>query len=98
MVGFEDAANLKLILPLTMKTCAAFLVLSWLLFVAVPVARAQGQRVVGRTIYHKDKSRTESVSNPETREMTELTYSADNVLTVKKVFLMNDKGEPLQAI
>ncbi len=79
-----------------MKTCAAFLVLSWLLFVASATANPNGQRVVGRTIYHKDKSRTESVNNPETREMTELTYSADNVLTVKKVFLMNDKGEPLQ--
>ncbi len=79
-----------------MKMRAAFLGLSWLLFVATTTAGPNGQRVVGRTIYHKDKSRTESVSNPETREMTEMTYTADNVLSVKKVFLMNEKGEPLQ--
>lgn len=79
-----------------MKLRAAFLGLSWLLFVAVTESLAQGQRVVGRTIYHKDKSRTESVNNPETREMTEMTYTAENVLTIKKVFLMNEKGEPTQ--
>jgi len=78
-----------------MKMRAAFFVLSWLLVVAVTAAQAQGQRVVGRTIYHKDKSRTESVNNPETREMTEMTYTADNVMTVKKVFHLNEKGEPL---
>lgn len=80
----------------SMKMRAAFLGLSWLLFVAPTNASPNGQRVIGRTIYHKDKSRTESVNNPETREMTEMTYTADNVLTVKKVFLMNEKGEPLQ--
>lgn len=79
-----------------MKMRAVFLGLSWLLFVAITHAGPNGQRVVGRTIYHKDKSRTESVNNPETREMTEMTYTADNVLSVKKVFLMNEKGEPIQ--
>lgn len=79
-----------------MKTRAAFLGLSWLLFVATTTASPNGQRVIGRTIYHKDKSRTESVNNPETREMTESTYTVDNVLSIKKVFLMNEKGEPLQ--
>jgi hypothetical protein len=79
-----------------MKTRAAFLGLSWLLFVAITTASPNGQRVIGRTIYHKDKSRTESVNNPETREMMEMTYTADNVLSIKKVFLMNEKGEPTQ--
>jgi hypothetical protein len=92
----EVAAILTDILNLTMKMSAAFLVLSWLLFAAVSESLAQGQRVVGRTIYHKDKSYTQSVSNPETREMTEMTYTKDEVLTVKKVFLLNEKGEPLQ--
>lgn len=54
------------------------------------------QRIIGRTIYHPDQSRTESVSDPTTREMTETTYNASNVMTVKKVFLLNEKGEPLQ--
>ena len=52
--------------------------------------------VEGRTIYHLDKSRTESVRDPVTRELTEMSYDANNVLTVKKVFLLNEKGEPLQ--
>ncbi len=75
-----------------MKTCAAFLGLCWLVFVPA----LSGQGIVGRTIYHQDKSRTESLTNPEIREMTESTYTADNVLTVKKVFLLNEKGEPLR--
>lgn len=52
--------------------------------------------VVGRTIYHKDDSRTESVRDPNTREMTESTFNTAGQLTVKKVFLLNEKGEPLQ--
>lgn len=52
--------------------------------------------VVGRTIYHTDNTRTESVQDPLTRELTETTYDTNNVLTVKKVFLLNEKGEPLQ--
>lgn len=78
-----------------MKKHAASFVLCWLILAAATDVSAQ-QRVVGRTIYHKDDSRTESVSNPEIREMTESTYTPDNVLTVKKVFLLNDRGEPLQ--
>lgn len=79
-----------------MKKPTAFFALCWLFVASLATdARAQ-QRVIGRTIYHKDKSRTEFVTNPETREMTELTYTSDNALTVKKVFLMNEKGEPLQ--
>lgn len=54
------------------------------------------QPVVGRTIYHADDSRTESVRDPNTREMTEMTYNTAGQLTVKKVFLMNEKGEPMQ--
>ncbi|MEN3940306.1 hypothetical protein WJU23_03355 [Prosthecobacter sp. SYSU 5D2] len=52
--------------------------------------------VVGRTIYHADDSRTESVSDPSIREMTEMTYNPAGQLTVKKVFLLNEKGDPLQ--
>lgn len=54
------------------------------------------QPVVGRTIYHTDDSRTESVRDPGTREMTEMTYTATGALTTKKVFLLNEKGEPIQ--
>ena len=68
-----------------MKNRAAILGLSWLLLATSSFANPAMQRVVGRTIYHPDKSRTESLSNPETRELTETTYSPDNVVTVRKV-------------
>lgn len=79
----------------TLKKRTARLVLGGL-FLAFATGLQAQQRVVGRTIYHKDKSRTESVSNPEVREMTETTYTPEGVATVKKVFLLNEKGEPLQ--
>ena len=78
-----------------MKYRAAFFVLCWLALEASVSAQAP-QRIIGRTIYHPDESRTESVSDPTTREMTETTYNASNVMTVKKVFLLNEKSEPLQ--
>lgn len=63
---------------------------------SAPAANATLTTIVGRTIYHTDNTRTESVRDPLTRELTEMTYSAENVLTVKKVFLLNEKGEPMQ--
>ncbi|MEQ1749923.1 MAG: hypothetical protein ABL974_10900 [Prosthecobacter sp.] len=77
-----------------MKNRAVYLGLSWL--VLGSTAFAQLGRIIGRTVYHDDKSRTESVSDPSTREMVETTYTADNTMTVKKIFLLNEKGEPLQ--
>lgn len=81
-----------------MKICCAlsgilFLSLAGGLLSAPPPAL---QPVVGRTIYHSDDSRTESVRDPNTRELTEMTYSAGGALTTKKVFLLNEKGEPIQ--
>ncbi|HCN76002.1 MAG TPA: hypothetical protein DIT13_02260 [Verrucomicrobiales bacterium] len=69
----------------------------WLLL-ALPVMAASpaGQAVVGRTVYHPDNSRTETVRDMNVREMTETTYNSANALISKKVFLLNEKGEPLQ--
>lgn len=78
-----------------MKNYAIIFALFWLFLGGI--LRAQGlPRIYGRTIYHDDKSRTESVSDPGTREMVETTYNTAGVATVKKVFLLNEKGEPLQ--
>jgi hypothetical protein len=78
-----------------MKNYALLFALSWLFLGGT--AHAQGQpRIYGRTIYHDDKSRTESVSDPATREMVETTYNTAGVAMIKKVFLLNEKGEPLQ--
>lgn len=79
-----------------MKNCALIIG-----FCSLPLASfAQGNpastTVVGRTLYHKDDSRTESVRDPNTRELTEMTYNPAGQLTVKKVFLLNEKGEPIQ--
>lgn len=78
----------------TMKNRAAFFGLCWLVLGATVFA--QLGRIIGRTVYHDDKSRTETVSDPSTREMVECTYTPDNVMTVRKVFLLNERGEPLQ--
>jgi hypothetical protein len=78
-----------------MKNDAVIFALTW--FVLGGILNAQAlQRIHGRTIYHDDKSRTESVSDPSTREMVETTFNTAGVATVKKVFLLNEKGEPLQ--
>ena len=73
---------------------AAFFGLCCLLL--AQAAGAQTARVVGRSIYHSDHSRTEIVTNPEVREMTESTYSSNDVLTTRKVLLLNERGEPTQ--
>lgn len=69
----------------------------WLLL-ALPAAAATpaGQTIVGRSVYHPDDSRSETVLDMNVREMTETTYNASNAVVSKKVFLLNEKGEPLQ--
>lgn len=79
-----------------MKNRAAVLGLSWLLLAAVCCPLQAALRTVARTVYHPDKSRTESTTNPETRELAETTYSAENAVILKKVFMLNEKGDPLQ--
>jgi hypothetical protein len=78
-----------------MKNYAVIFALSWLFLGGIASAQSQPM-IYGRTIYHDDKSRTESVSDPSTREMVETTYNTAGVAMVKKVFLLNEKGEPLQ--
>jgi hypothetical protein len=73
------------------NTCLALLLLP-LTLAANPALNT----VVGRTVYHADNSRTESVRDPNTRELTEVTYDANGVMTVKKVSLLNERGEPIQ--
>jgi len=79
-----------------MKKCAVIFGICSLSVVGLAQNNATIAPVVGRTIYHADDSRTESVRDPNTREMTEMTYNPAGQLTVKKVFLLNEKGEPMQ--
>ena len=79
-----------------MKKVALILPLLGAAVMDAPAANPALNTVVGRTIYHSDHSRTESVRDPNTRELTEITYDANDTMTVKKVFLLNEKGEPMQ--
>jgi len=80
-----------------MKFCFPIFGIYWLALAGHALAANPAMDgVVGRTIYHPDKSRTESVRDPNTRELTEATYDANNVLTVRKHFLLNERGEPTQ--
>ena len=49
-----------------------------------------------RTVYHADESYTESVQDVTVREQREVTYSPQKVVIAKKVYLLDDKGQPLQ--
>jgi hypothetical protein len=80
----------------TMKNCAVILGICSLPLASFAQGNPASNTVVGRSIYHKDDSRTESVRDPNTRELTEMTYNPAGQLTVKKVFLLNEKGEPIQ--
>lgn len=79
-----------------MKNCALIIGICSLPLASFAQGNPASNNVVGRTIYHKDDSRTESVRDPNTRELTEMTYNPAGQLTVKKVFLLNEKGEPIQ--
>ena len=69
----------------------------WLLLAATALAANPSmQAVVGRTVYHPDNSRSETVRDMNVREMTETTYNPANAVVSKKVFLLNEKGEPVQ--
>jgi len=88
--------NLAPTLMETMKNCAVIFGICSLSLAAMGQNNPSAQPVVSRTIYHLDDTRTESVSDPNTRELTEMTYNTAGQLTVKKVFLLNGKGEPMQ--
>jgi hypothetical protein len=75
----------------------AFFGLCLLLHAAhLPAQPAPETMVEGRTVFHQDDSRTESVKDLNTRELTEMTYNAAGQLTTRKVFLLNDQGQTTQ--
>jgi hypothetical protein len=78
----------------TIRNCLPILAFSGLALSTAGAANPALNTVVGRTIYHSDNTRTESVRDPNTRELTEMTYNPNNILMVRKVFLLNEKGEP----
>lgn len=77
---------------------SAFFGVCWLMSVAGVFAQSSSgtARVEGRTVFHNDDSRTESVKDLNTRELTELTYNAGGQLIMRKVFLLNTQGQSTQ--
>lgn len=89
---------LRAIMVEKLPFCSAFLGVCWLMSVACGMAQSSssGARVEGRTVFHNDDSRTESVKDLNTRELTELTYNAGGQLIMRKVFLLNTEGQTTQ--
>jgi hypothetical protein len=60
---------------------------------------AQKLNVNARTVYHTDGTSTESVQDPFTREQKEVTYRGEGAQRVKiaeRVYLLNERGIPVQ--
>jgi hypothetical protein len=74
-----------------MKSLTSALLLSLL----TAAAAAQGPKNVeaySRIHHHKDGTRTESRKHGNGNEIHELTYSKENILTYKRIFLTDSKG------
>lgn len=86
-----------------MKNSAAWLLGSLLALAGVlsPVCAqslANGPKVEGRALLHQDGTRTDSIKDLNKHEMSETTYSANNVVIAKKIFLLNATGDPTQGV
>lgn len=86
-----------MIIVCSMKHLSAFLGVYWLA-TAVPgqAPNLAAGMISARTVYHADGTRTESVKDPVTREMTEVTYNANNVVVLRKIYLLNERGQVSQ--
>lgn len=68
------------------------------LFSAATLIHAQGSapQIKARTVYHTDGTYTESVQDPFTREQRETTFNAQKVKIAERVYLLNERGVPVQ--
>ena len=71
------------------------------LFLLSPVAWGQGgnpaaSMIVAKTIRHPDGTRSESVRDPITRQVTETTYGANEVVVSRRMYLLNERGQATQ--
>ncbi len=77
-----------------MKRLRAHFVLLPLVAISAALT-AQDGAVVGKTVYHTDGSRTESVSDPGTRQMEQKTYDGNDVLILRRHYQLNENGQPV---
>jgi hypothetical protein len=71
------------------------------LFLLVSVAWGQSSNpaasmIVAKTIRHPDGTRSESVRDPVTRQVTETTYDASDVVVSRRMYLLNERGQATQ--
>lgn len=78
-----------------MKHLSAFLGV-FLLVAAVQGNNPAASMIKARSIYHPDGTRTESVNNPDTHELTETTYDARGVVVSRHLYLLNERGQVTQ--
>lgn len=76
------------------------LLASGLLLFACPLQAQQIKttQIYAKGILHEDGTRTDSIKDVQKRETSETTYNANNVVIAKKVFILNENGDPLQGI
>lgn len=73
-----------------------FFVVLWLITANWAVAQQGRSAVMGRTTLHPDGTKTETVTNPETRELEEKTYDGNGVMITRKLCLLNERGQVVQ--
>ena len=70
-----------------------YFVVLWLMTAVLCDAQQVGLGVMGRTTLHPDGTKSETVSNPNTREVEEKTFDANGVLILRKHYLLNERGQ-----
>ncbi len=70
-----------------------YFVVLWLMTAVLCDAQQGGLGVMGRTTLHPDGTKSETVSNPNTREVEEKTFDANGVLILRKHYLLNERGQ-----
>ena len=77
-----------------MKNRRAYFAIFLSLSALQPLA-GQYANVTGKTIIHADGTRTESVSDPNTRQMEQKTFDANNILILRRHYQLNERGLPV---
>jgi hypothetical protein len=79
-----------------MKTFHSAFFAFFLLVYVLPHASGRDVGTVeGKSILHPDGSRTESVRDPNTREMEQRTFDGNGVLIVRKLYRLNEQDQPV---
>ena len=83
----------------------AFLGLGWMIAIGLMMqvspdvfAQSTGAQNVAKSVLHTDGTRTDSVRNAMKKQLEESTFDARGVLISKKIFLLNENGDPNQGV